>query len=176
MEPINHLHKTEKRWFAIYTKYKCEKYVIDLLSRKGIKAYTPIIESTKKYDKRLRVHKLPLLHCYAFVHIDASEYISVLETDYVLKFIKQRKDLLRVEDKEINLLKHIVGEYQGNVELVQDQYEKGEKVEVVAGRLTGLNGIVIDEQRNKDLLVELDTIGIKLRIQFKAENLRAAVS
>ena len=174
MKPINHLHKTEKRWFAIYTKYKCEKFVIDLLSRKGILAYTPLIDSTKKYDKRLRSHKLPLLHCYAFVHIDAAEYVPVLETDYVLKFIKQRKDLLQVNDKEIALLKHIVGEYQGNIEIVQDQFNKGEKVEVIAGRLTGLNGVVIDESRNKDLLVELDTIGIKIRIQFKAENLRTA--
>ena len=110
MDPINHLHKTEKRWFAIYTKYKCEKFVVDLLSRKGIDAYTPLIESTKKYDKRIRTHKMPLLHCYAFVQIDASEYVPVLETDYVLKFIKQRKDLLSIPEAEINLLKHIVGE------------------------------------------------------------------
>ena len=82
--------------------------------------------------------------------------------------------MLQVNDKEIALLKHIVGEYQGNIEIVQDQFNKGEKVEVIAGRLTGLNGVVIDESRNKDLLVELDTIGIKIRIQFKAENLRTA--
>jgi transcription antitermination factor NusG len=56
---------------------------------------------------------------------------------------------------------------------VQDRFEKGEKVEVIAGRLTGINGVVIDNERNGDLLVELDTIGIQLRIQFKVENLRA---
>ena len=175
MEPINHLHKTKKQWFAIYTKYKCEKFAIDLLSRKGITAYTPLIESTKKYEKRVRSFKLPLLHCYAFVYINASEYISVLETDYVLKFIKQRKDLLSIPESEINLLRHIVGEYAGQLEIVQERFEKGERVEVIAGRLTGMNGVVIDNQRNSDLLVELDTIGIQLRIQFKAENLRAAL-
>ena len=31
---INQLSPTETRWFAVYTKYKCEKYVADQLSKK----------------------------------------------------------------------------------------------------------------------------------------------
>jgi len=35
---INHLSNTEERWFAVYTKYKCEKFVANLLAKKNISA------------------------------------------------------------------------------------------------------------------------------------------
>ena len=36
IQNINQLSTMEKRWFAVYTKYKCEKYVADSLAKKQI--------------------------------------------------------------------------------------------------------------------------------------------
>jgi len=170
MKVTNHLHKTEKRWFAVATKFKCEKYVVEQLSRKGIIAYVPLIRTTKKYESRIKSHDKPLIHCYAFVQISSEEYISVLETDYVIKFIKQRKDLLSIPDKEIQLLQQIVGEYQGSIDVVEKRFSVGQEVDIVAGHLTGLKGRIIEGSLNKAILVELEHIGIQLRIQVD-ENL-----
>ena len=35
-------------WYAIHTKYKCEKYVVNSLIHKSINAYTPVLSKTKK--------------------------------------------------------------------------------------------------------------------------------
>lgn len=169
---LNHLDNTHKRWFAIQTKYKCEKFVCKTLLKRGITAYTPLVKTTKRYSSKVKVYEVPLINCYAFVYITKDEYIKVLETEYVYKFIKQNQDLISIPSKEINLLKHIVGEYQGRFEIVKESFEKGEKVEIIAGQLTGLNGIVVDNERNSDLLIELENIGVQLRIHFKAEHLR----
>jgi len=61
---INQLSPTETRWFAVYTKYKCEKYVADQLSKKNIEAYVPIISKTRRYSRKIKHYQIPLINCY----------------------------------------------------------------------------------------------------------------
>lgn len=51
-EPLNHLHDTELRWFAIHTKFKSEKITADRLSKKTIEAYVPVRNSVRVYGKK----------------------------------------------------------------------------------------------------------------------------
>ena len=104
----NHLEHLEKKWFAIYTKYKAEKFVVEQLKKKGISAYLPLIKKTKRYTRKIKHSQVPLINCYAFVCIDQSEYSKVLETEYVLKFIRQGKNLISIPQYEIDLLERIV--------------------------------------------------------------------
>ena len=94
-EVINHLSRIESKWFAVYTKYKCEKYVVDHLARKGIAAYVPLITKIKQYSSRVKRFDIPLINCYVFVKITKDQYIKVLETQYVMSFIKQRQNLIQ---------------------------------------------------------------------------------
>ncbi len=169
---ISHLHDEEKRWFAIYTKYKCEKYVIDKLLKKNIEAYIPLLKTTKRYTSKVKTYNIPLLNCYAFVRISKADYIKVLETEYVLKFIRQRKDLISIPDKEISLLRKIVGEFHENLEVSGFNFVEGQEVEVIAGSLTGLSGILVEKKNKNQFVVQLDHIGIQLRIDINPGLLR----
>lgn len=91
LTPVNDLHEHEYRWFAIYTKYKGEKRVVKSLSKKGIKAYTPLLKKTKRYTRKIKSYEVPLLSCYVFVKISQKEYIRVLETEHVINFLKIKK-------------------------------------------------------------------------------------
>jgi len=172
MEHINQLDLQEKKWFAIYTKYKCEKYVVDKLSKKNIEAYIPLLKTTKRYIRKVKTTEVPLINCYAFVKISKEQYVKVLQTEYVSRFIKQRNDLLAIPEEEIILLKKIVGEYQEDLTIAEYEYVEGQQVEIIAGSLTGLNGILVS-QKNKNLfVVQLDHIGIQLRIDINPGLLR----
>lgn len=170
---INHLHATEKKWFAIYTKYKCEKYVVDQLSKKQIEAYIPLLKTTKKYTRKIKTYELPLINCYAFVNITKDQYVKVLETEYVMKFIKQRKHLISIPEDEILLLKKIVGEFQEDLSICPSDYNIGQPVEVIGGSLTGLKGHLIEIRNKKEFVVHLDHIGIQLRININPSQLRS---
>lgn len=170
-DPINDLCPDKKRWFAVYTKFKCEKYVTEHLIKKGIDAYIPLVTSTKKYQSRIKSYLTPLIYCHTFVNITKAEYVRVLETEYVIKFIKQRKDLISIPDNEILILKHITGEYQDRLSIVNSELEIGEKVEVVSGQLTGLDGRIVDVE-NQDFVVSLETLGFQVRINLKREHLK----
>jgi transcription antitermination factor NusG len=163
IEPISHLDKTVPKWFAIYTKYKCEKYVVDRLQKKNIHAYVPLLSVVKKYSKKTKHLKLPLINCYAFVHITKYEYVRVLETDYVSGFIKQRKNLISIPDREIELLKRIVGEIE-QIQSLPLSMEPGTPVEIIGGNLTGLQGKLIKKQGKNTFVVALDSIGYQLEM------------
>ena len=168
---INHLSDGEKRWFAVYTKYKCEKYVVDQLARKGISAYVPLVTKTKKYASRVKTSIVPLINSYIFVHIKKADYVRVLQSDHVFTFVKQRKNIISIPVEEINLLKMIVGEI-GNVEIGEVCYQKGDEVEIIGGNLTGIRGQLVSVRGKNSFVVQLITIGLQLTMTIDKSNLR----
>lgn len=168
---INHLSESTERWFAVHTKYKCEKYVVDQLARKGVSAYVPLVTKTKKYTSRVKTNIVPLINSYIFVHIKKAEYVTVLQSDYVITFVKQRKNIISIPEEEINLLKMIVGEIE-SVEAGDISYEKGDEVEIIGGNLTGIRGKLIRSEGKNSFVVELVTIGLQLAMTIDKSNLR----
>ena len=51
------------QWFAIHTKYKCEKFVREQLLSKGIEAYVPVLLTKKQYLRKIKTYELPLINC-----------------------------------------------------------------------------------------------------------------
>lgn len=155
---------SQKEWYAIYTKYKCEKYVVDKLNKKGIEAYVPLLSSWKSYASKKKKVSIPLIHNYAFVKIDKKQHIKVLETDYVLGFVCFERARAVVKESEIELLKRITGEISDVKIDKRENLRKGEEVEIISGSLTGVRGLLIDFKGKKELLIELTSIGYHLRM------------
>jgi len=164
MKAINNLSLTEYRWFAVYTKYKAEKYVRQRLSSKGITAYVPLISETKRYKRKVKTYDKPLINCYVFVRITLEDYIKVLETEYVIKFLKIKNDLIAIPDNEIGMLKRIVGEIDEIT--VDHEYSEGQEVEIIHGKLTGITGKLIKKESKHNFLIQLDTIGLQMRMSI----------
>jgi len=161
---INQISSTEARWFAVYTKFKCEKFVAELLRKKNIEAYVPLFNKTKRYERKIKHYQIPLIHCYVFVMITQKQYLQVLETEYVLKFLRQGKDLLAIPIHEIQILKRVAGDVEEIEASNVHDFAPGERVEVISGTLTGLQGKVIQKSGKKSFVVELEHIGFQLRI------------
>jgi len=162
MKAINNLSSTEYRWFAVYTKYKAEKYVLEKLTAKDVHAYVPLISETKRYTRKVKTYSKPLINCYVFVRILKEEYVKVLETEYVMRFLKISNDLIAIPDDEINLMKRIVGET--NDFEINHEYALGQEVEIISGNLTGIKGLLIKKESKHNFLIELETIGIQMRM------------
>lgn len=168
---INDLSESEARWFAVYTKYKCEKYVVEQLGRNRIAAYVPLVTKTKRYTSRIKTHHIPLINSHVFVQITKADYVRVLQTEYVLSFVKQRKHLIHIPQGEIDLLKIIVGEME-NVEAGEISYQQGDEVEIVSGNLTGIKGKLIAREGKTRFVVELQSIGMQLAMTIDKAHLR----
>ncbi|PSR13367.1 MAG: hypothetical protein C7N36_08315 [Bacteroidetes bacterium] len=167
----DHLHPTEARWFAVYTGYKREKRVVSMLDKKGITAYVPLQRLTRHYTRKTRQVEVPLINCYVFVFITKAQYVPVLETEYVLRFLKINRNLLAIPAAEIDLLKRIVGELT-DIEVDVTTLHEGDPVEVIVGQLTGLQGTLIEKRGQHTLVIALKTLGYDLLMQVNPSHIR----
>jgi transcription antitermination factor NusG len=106
------------------------------------------------------------------VKITNKEYVPVLETEHVLKFIRFSKNLISIPEAEIEIIKRVVGEGI-EVEIEQgNRYKEGDEVEIVAGNLLGLKGRLISINGKKQMLVELENMGYSLRMEVEPSLLK----
>lgn len=160
----NHLDENEARWFAIYTRYKREKLVAQRLRQKGIEVYLPLQKFTRRYVRKVKKVELPLINCYLFTKIVKKEYVPVLETQDVVKFIRFSKNLISIPESEIQVIQRVVGEAI-EVEVSPVGYQPGDEVEIIAGQLTGLKGKLLKKESEKNFLIELESLGYQMRMK-----------
>lgn len=158
-------------WYAIYTRYNCEKTIVESLKKQGIDAYTPLLKKTKKYTRKLKTHFYPLLKNYAFVYISKSDRIKVLNTKHVLGFVQIGSEIPKVKEKDILWLKRIVGESQ-DISIWEGSFQMEQAVEIIAGSLTGLTGLLIDVKNKSEMIVSLDSIDFQLKMSVHPSQLR----
>lgn len=161
----NHLDREEKKWFAVKTKYKAEKHVVQQLNYRNVNAYIPLVNRTKRYGKKVKFSEIPLIYNYVFVCINRSNYVTVLEQQYVFEFVKQGKHLISIPEFEIEILKKIVGDEYKAI-LAESHFSIGDIVEVIGGNLTGLTGRLITNNNKQNMLVELENIGYQFQIEI----------
>ena len=169
----SHLDVQQTRWFAVYTRYKREKLVLDRLLKKGLEAYLPLQKHTRRYTRKTRVVELPLISCYIFVCITSREYISVLETEDILGFVNFSGNLISIPEEEIEIMKRVVGE-NIPVSTEPNQFQVGDPVEIMMGNVTVIRGILLKQKRSDNFLVELNRTGYSLCMEIDAELLRPA--
>ncbi len=165
------LDEEERRWFAVYTKYKREKIVLKHLTERGIEAYLPVQSYTRRYTRKIRHVEIPLISCYIFTKINQQHYIPVLETPDVVNFVKPAKTLIAIPDSEMLLMKRVVGEGM-ELEAEPSSYQIGDEVEIIGGNLTGIKGWLVETQTGKNFVIELDNLGYSLRMTVDPAILR----
>lgn len=166
-DTINQLHFTEPRWFAVYTSFRREKLVKKMLDKKNIECYLPINRVTRRYASRNKIVDFPLISCYIFVKIIKGQYVPVLETEHVVKFTKIGRDLLAIPEREINIIKRVVGEGL-EISMEQADFTIGDDVEIISGNLTGLKGKLMSLDGKNKFAVALDNIGFSLTMSVDA--------
>ncbi len=169
--PENHLDAEIPKWFAVYTKYKREKVIKKELDRQDIKVYLPIQKITRVYASKRKIVELPLISCYIFVKITKSEYLRVLQAEGVVNFVRIAKNLISIPEREIEIMRQIVGEGIP-VTAEPSRLQKGDAVVIVGGNLTGLEGILVDNHGDKEVIINLESMGYSLRMTLDSKYLQ----
>ena len=171
----NHLHSTDARWFAIYTRFKREKTVLRELTQNGIDAYLPLQKVLRQYGRKKKWVELPLFSCYVFVKITKAEYVPVLSTEGVVRFISFSQNLISIPESEILTIQRIV-ETEIPLTVQPREFEHGDVVEIISGNLTGMRGILKEVHGKNKVLIELAHLGYTLKLELPSTILRKIVS
>ncbi len=163
---------SDKRWYAIRTKFRSEKYVCGLLEAQAVEAYIPLMYRTRRYQRKIKHYKVPLISSYVFVHISKEEYVRVLKTLYVFGFVYVGGRLVAIPDAEMELMKRVTGEemewsIQDQVKLVD-----GDPIEIIGGTLVGVRGTMLYKHNKSEVVVELAHIGKQLLLTVDKKYIR----
>lgn len=159
------------RWFAVKVPFRREKSAVQRLERRGIEAYVPLVSKTKRYGRKVKKYELPLIGQYIFVRIVESEYLKVLQERDVFDFLRFNKKLIAIPQQEMDTLKLVVGDESVQLLDWTEVDWMNKNVEIIHGQLTGVKGRVVELKNKKSVVVNLDTLGVSMRLEVPAQYL-----
>ena len=161
----------EKIWYAVYVKSRSEKKVALEFEIDGVSFYLPLVKKLKQWSDRKKWVEEPLFRSYIFVHIEQKQYYPVLQTQNVVKFVSFEGKAVPIRKEQIEAVKYFLNEK--DPENIDEQvWEEGQKVEVISGSLSGLQGELIEVRGKKKVKVEIEVVGKTLVIQIPKSKLR----
>jgi transcription antitermination factor NusG len=145
------------KWYALYTRSRCEKMVFQSLFRAKYHVFLPLIKQKRIWSDRIKTIAMPLLPSYVFVRAMASDLPKMLCFPGVVRFVSFNGKPSEVREKEINLLEAIIAN-GFPVENFQ-QCCVGDRVRIVRGPLMGWEGKVSRTQGSNKVMFQMESVG-----------------
>ncbi|MBP7342594.1 MAG: UpxY family transcription antiterminator [Smithellaceae bacterium] len=142
-------------WYAVHTKSRHEYKAHNGLTQKQLTSFLPEIEVwSKRKDRKKRI-TVPLFPGYLFVQADLTNEIklAILKTFGVVRILgkKENTEPLPVPDAKIQAISRLIAH---KAEIFTMQYPKeGEPARIIDGPFTGIEGIVVKSDPEKELFV-----------------------
>ncbi|MBN1769173.1 MAG: UpxY family transcription antiterminator [Prolixibacteraceae bacterium] len=162
----------QKRWHAVYVKSRTEKKVKIELDYQGIEVYLPIQKKLRQWSDRKKWVDFPLISGYLFVHISPKEYDRVLQTIGVVSYVRFDGTAAIIRDEDIELIKRLLRDYDKEIEVSFNYFEKGDEVEVIGGPLSGIKGKLIYLKGKNKVAVQIENLKIALTVELSSGEIK----
>ena len=160
----------DKQWIVVRSKPRSEKVAHNELVKKNIESYLPLLKERRKWSDRKKWVEFPLFSSYLFARIDIKDSIFVLQTQGVNTIVKFGKQIAIVQNSVIEAIRLAM---EGGYQLEPIEYfVEGNQVEVIAGPMKGVKGIVAKLKGQNRLIIKIDAIQQALSIQIESKFIR----
>jgi transcription antitermination factor NusG len=153
-------------WYAIRTRSRHEKVVERQLQGQGIDVFCPAVTQIHQWSDRRKAVEAPLFAGYAFVRIAPSpeERVRVLRTQGVVELVGGQGHGIAIPAEQIEAVRAVVA---GRVPFAQRAFLKvGQRVRVRGGSLDGVEGILVAQNGNRNLVISVEPIHRSLSIHI----------
>ena len=144
-----------KKWHVMYTRPKFEKKINHKLEQKGIQSYLPLQVELRQWHDRKKKVIVPVFPGYVFVKIDAMDMYDIYNIPGFVRFISTGNSPDIIPDDRMQLIQRVLST---DFEKVQHFFAPNEKVRVVEGPFSGLEGTLVGERQANRLAVKIDII------------------
>jgi transcription antitermination factor NusG len=162
-------------WACAQTQPSREQFALCTLERLGFETYAPRIRTKRAVPGRGRLLEgsAPLFINYVFILIHSAWYAAHYAPGVTKLLRAGDGHPLHVPDRVISDLR--TRERNGLIELPKAPgLQRGDKVQVVAGVLTGLSGIVEGMRPRERVEVLLTLLGTQRRVELARADVRPA--
>ena len=155
-------------WYAAWTRSHCERAVAQQLSAKGFETFLPEIATWSRRGGGTHLIQVPMFPGYLFVRaaIDKQCYVEMLKARGLVRVLGEGWDRpAPVAATEIDAIQRVV---EAKVTaLPYPHLTRGDRVTVVEGPLTGVEGIFVQDHPQKGRLVlSVDLLGRSVAVDI----------
>ena len=153
-------------WFAVWTRSRQEKVVAAAFNEIGIPHYLPLKSELRKWSDRKQMVETPLFSGYLFVNINLlmNTRLQVLKIPGVGALVGNQMGPLPIPDRQIEDIRRLVK--TGTDCSVEPLLKEGDRVRVVQGALTGIEGTLVRNKSASRLLVSIEMIRQALSVSI----------
>lgn len=157
-------------WFALQTRYRHEKSVRDLLTRRHIDTVLPVTTRVSQWADRRKIIIEPLFPGYCFARFVRGRHGPILQAPGVVTIVGPGSRPQALSDEEVLTLERLAA---GAVDCaVTPDIEEGEPVRIVYGPLAGLTGSVVRWANLCDVVLNIRLIQQGARVQLPRASIR----
>ena len=158
-------------WHAVYVKSRAEKKAQTELQLQEIETFLPLQKKLRQWSDRKKWVETPLISGYLFVQASRKEYDLILQSNYVVSYVRFEGKAAIIPDAQIEYLKLMLKQDSSEVEITREKLKPGQMIEVVAGPLIGLKGKLQKTKGKNKVAIELEQLGCSALIEIQIEDI-----
>jgi len=159
-------------WYALYTRSRFEKKMLSELSDRNIEVFLPMREILSRWKDRKKRIWIPLFAGYIFVnHIDTPENrFRILNIPGAVRFVGLEGHAQPIPEEQIQYVRRFL---ESSIAVDPDPYmQVGSQVEVIAGPLKGIKGILVEKRGRFRFVIQVDLIRQAVSVEIDAPDVR----
>ena len=144
----------EANWYALWTHSNCEQLVHGQLIAKGYEAFLPRLAAWKRRGSDRWLAYQPMFPGYLFLRHSMSKasYIDIMGSRGVVRLLGERWDrLAEIPPADIEAIGRVID--SGMPALPYPYLKTGQRVRIVHGALSGVEGSLVETKAGKGMLV-----------------------
>ncbi len=162
----------EKNWYAIFTKPRAEKKVLQRMLESEIDAFLPLIKTVRQWSDRKKTVEIPLISSYVFVNLEENELYKTLPIPGTVNVLKHLGKPAKIREDEIENLK-ILSSNEKDFEVSKyTRVIQGDAVEVTKGPFMGLIATCEKTSSGHRVVVKIDSLGSCFNVNIPLSFLR----
>lgn len=146
------------QWFAVWTRSRQEKSAAAALETVGVSHFLPLKSEIRQWSDRKQTITVPLFSGYLFVRINPARggRLEVLKTPGIAGFVGNQTGPLPIPDHQIEDIRTILDTRVACE--VLPLLNEGDRVRVVRGPLTGVEGRLVRSNSSTRLAISIEMI------------------
>jgi transcription antitermination factor NusG len=160
-----------QQWYIWYTQPRAEKQLQKRLAGEGIEVFLPLRKELHQWSDRKKWVEVPLFRGYLFTKISMRKFEEVRRTNGIVTYVRFNGKAATLGEGEIHRIQQLITDPE-DLEVVYTTFEEGERVQVIAGPLMGIEGLVVQHKGSKKVAVNIEKLGHSILVDVPIQNLR----
>ena len=159
-------------WYALYTRSRFEKKMLSELTDRKVEVFLPMREIISRWKDRKKRIWVPLFPGYIFVnHIDTPDNrFRILNIPGAVRFVGNEGHAEPIPEAQILYVRKFL---EASISIDPYPYmQVGTRVEVIAGPLKGIHGILVEKRGRFRFVLQVDLIRQAVSVEIDASDVR----